>query len=262
MRRNYRDKAISVRHLLDNWREVVTRVRAADLIAIFLDFDGTLARFQSRPADVHLNGATRRAIERLAGNPRTRVTMISGRRLADLRARVSVPDIGYLGLHGWENGLRLGLRPETQSSVDRAKQALASSLRGLPNIRIEDKGPVFSVHYRDATDGEVHEARSAVYASVSSLSALRMIQGRKVWEIMPWAIGDKGTAVRRQMNRLGRRVLPIYVGDDETDELAFAALSQGITVRVGPGSLTRSKYQLRNPDEVRGFLERLAGLRL
>ncbi|SPF55892.1 hypothetical protein SBA4_7530003 [Candidatus Sulfopaludibacter sp. SbA4] len=80
---------------------------------------------------------------------------------------------------------------------------------------------------------------------------------REKFVFLPREIGDKGTAVRHQLSRLAGHVLPIYAGDDRTDESAFAALSEGITIRVGRRALTRAQFQLRDPGEVRSFLEKL-----
>ncbi|HEY2017327.1 MAG TPA: trehalose-phosphatase, partial [Bryobacteraceae bacterium] len=124
-------------------------------------------------------------------------------------------------------------------------------------IRLEDKGPVFSVHFRGAADGLIARAREAVADSLDGVGALRTILGMKVWEILPRDIGDKGSAVQHQLHLLPGDVLPIYAGDDRTDEPAFAALPQGLTIRVGRRALTHARYQLRNPAEMRIFLERL-----
>lgn len=245
-------------HLFDYWRQVIARIEAAGAIALFLDFDGTLAPFRARPEDAGINFATRNALARLAIHPRIRVWIVSGRRRADLQARTGIPRIDCLGLHGWENGARPRLRKDAQSSLERARRALAGRVRTLPGIWIEDKGPVFSVHFRGAPDRSINEANFAVRSAIASAGGLRAIPGKLSWEILPFALGDKGTAVRRQLTLLPTHVLPIYAGDDRTDEPAFAALPHGITIRVGPAALTRASFQLRDPGEVRVFLERLS----
>ena len=247
-----------MRHLFDAWRQVASRVRAAGSVALFLDFDGTLAAFRPRPEDARMTHATRNALARLACNPRLKVCIVSGRRRSDIQMLTGVARVQYLGLHGWENGLPPRLQPEVQRLLDRAKRALASRVAALPGIRFEDKGAVFSVHYRGAPDRYIVEAGSAVRAALASTSLLRAIPGKLAWEILPRAIGDKGTAVRHQLSLLPGGVLPVYAGDDRTDEPAFAALSRGITIRVGRRSLTRAHFQLRDPAEVRSFLEKLS----
>jgi len=246
-----------MRHLFDGWQQVVERVRAAGSVALFLDFDGTLAAFEARPEDARLGHETRNALARLAMDPRMRVSIVSGRRRADIQTRIGLARVQYLGMHGWENGSTPRLRPEVQSLLDGAREWLAARVQAMPGIRIEDKGAGFSVHYRGAPDRSIRETRSAVRAALSSAAELRAIPGGLSWEILPRDIGDKGTAVRHQLSRLADRVLPIYAGDDRTDEPAFAALSGGITIRVGRRSLTRARFQLRDPGEVRRFLEKL-----
>ena len=247
-----------MRHLFDHWRQIAPRLRAAGTVALFLDFDGTLARLRMRPDEVRLNDSTRRAIKRLAHNPRIHIWLISGRRLADVRKRTRIPGIRYLGLHGWEGRGRAPLNPETQRLLERAKRKLASQVEHLPGIRLEDKGPVFVVHHRGASDLQIGKARASVGAMMSSLDgAFRVVECKHTWEFLPAAIGDKGTAVQHELSLFGRTGVPVYIGDDATDEAAFAALPHGVTIRVGRRSLTRAKFQLRNTNEVRRFLEKL-----
>src|SRR6185295_10019620 len=89
-------------HLFGCWNEVAARMKSAPAIALFLDFDGTLAPLHARPEDVRLATGMRRAIRALGRNPRVRVCVISGRRRADVREKIGISGIRYLGLHGWE----------------------------------------------------------------------------------------------------------------------------------------------------------------
>jgi trehalose-phosphatase len=247
-----------MRHLFDYWRQVSARIRTARSVALFLDFDGTLARLRPRPDEARLNHGTRRAMARLAGNSRVRVCVITGRRLTDILIRASVPKVRYLGLHGWDSRGRAPLNLEVREILDRAKRHLANQIADLPGIRIEDKGPVFAVHYRGAADRQVGLARASVRTMMAPVSTeLRVLEGKYAWEILPRAIGNKGTAVQHELNLFSRHALPIYIGDDTTDEPAFAALPHGITIRVGRCALTRAKFQLRDTTEVRSFLEKL-----
>ena len=247
-----------MRHLFDCWRQVAARVHAAGSVALFLDFDGTLAPFQPRPEDARMSPATRRVLARLADNPRLHVCIISGRRRSDIQMRTALARVQYQGLHGWENGRRPQLPPGVQLLLDRAHATLASRVESLPGIRIEDKGAGFSVHYRGAADQYIVKAQAAVDDALSYSNVLRAIPGKQSWEILPRAIGDKGTAVRHQLSLLPGGILPIYAGDDRTDEPAFAVLSHGITIHVGRRALTRAHFQLRDPAEVRSFLEKLS----
>src|ERR1700680_1136270 len=106
-----------MRHLFRSWSHVTRRLRSRRLIALFLDFDGTLAPLRPRPEDVWLDEATRSTLSQLVRSPRFRVWVISGRRRADIRARIRVPGIRYLGLHGWEGRARNCVPEETASGL-------------------------------------------------------------------------------------------------------------------------------------------------
>jgi trehalose 6-phosphate phosphatase len=247
-----------MRRVFDCWPEIASRIKSAASIALFLDFDGTLAHIQQTPEDVHLSPPMRHAISRLVTNQRTRVWVISGRRRKDVRERTRLPGVHYLGIHGWEGRVETVLEPAIQRELDRARRRLAKGTEYLPGVWIEDKGPAFAIHYREAGEAESKLARASVDEALTRLNgAFRLLSGKKVWEIMPRELGDKGSAVRRELNRFAHRPLPIYIGDDTTDEHAFAALPDGITIRVGPQSLTRARFQLRDPRDVLRFLEQV-----
>jgi trehalose-phosphatase len=247
-----------MKRVFDCWPEIAARVRAAGSVALFLDFDGTLAPIRETPEEVRLTQPVRRAVARLAGHRRVRVWVISGRKLADVRSKTGVSGVRYLGLHGWEGRAGTGLQQETQRALDRAKRMLENQVKKLPGIWIEDKGSAFAVHYRCAGETEASVARHEIYEVAEHLNGgFRLLSGKKVWEILPREVGDKGSAVRRELTRFEPSALPIYIGDDLTDERAFLALPDGLTIRVGSHSLTRARFQLRDPGEVYCFLEKL-----
>jgi trehalose 6-phosphate phosphatase len=248
--------------LLDDWCAVAPRLRDARSIALFLDFDGTLAPLQEDPRAVGLNRSPRAALTRLAANPGVRVCIISGRGLADLRERVGVPGVCYLGVHGSDTP-DVAFPPGVLRMVAEARGAVASRLNGHGGaIHIEDKGLAFSVHYRLAHPPEVTQARKILDQVVEeSAGALWVVPGDRVWEVLPREIRGKGPATRKQWHLAPAGALPIYIGNDGTDEAAFSALAEGLTGRVGPARPTRARYLLRNPAEVARFLERLDELR-
>jgi trehalose-phosphatase len=247
-----------MRRVFDCWPQIAERVRSANSIALFLDFDGTLAPIEATPDQVHLRQPMRRAISRLAANSRIHVWVISGRKRNDVRERTGLSQVHYLGVHGWENRLENALQPEIVRELAQARRSLEKSIGQLRGVWIEDKGSAVAIHYRGAEEAESNLARTSMNDVLARLNgSFRLLNGKKVWEILPRDVGDKGSAVRRELNRFGNRSLPVYIGDDTTDERAFAALPDGLTIRVGTHSLTRAQYRLRDPADVRSFLEKL-----
>lgn len=246
------------RNLLVRWRQVQERLEGVKHVALFLDFDGTLAPICRRPELVRLNPLTRRKLRQLARHSQVRICIISGRRRSDLQKRVRVEGISYIGLHGWDLGRNNISRPPTRSSLHKIHQRLARRLRVLDHIWIEDKGVSLAIHYRGAGMAAVRRACLEVIKCLElEGSPLRILKGKKVWEVLPPEVAGKGAAVRAELSRLRGPVLPFYLGDDTTDEDVFRVLSRGVTVRIGPAKATRARYRLRNPEEVKEFLIRL-----
>jgi trehalose-phosphatase len=225
---------------------------------LFLDFDGTLAPLHHRPEEVWLDPGTRRSLRKLVRSPRFRVWVVSGRRQADVRARVRVPGIRYLGLHGWEGRNNPDIGEETRDIVRCAKAWLGALLLSVPGVWIEDKDLTLAIHYQNVNEEGVRSARQFVQAVLDAFSgSLQLIRGKSVWEIAPAEMEDKGVAVKQELSALATPVVPVYIGDDQMDEAAFAALGEGITVRVGEPRRTRARYRLSSVDQVHQFLHKL-----
>jgi trehalose 6-phosphate phosphatase len=130
-------------------------------------------------------------------------------------------------------------------------------LQGIAGARVEDKGLTVSVHYRQVADAAVEDVRRAVHAVLAgSNHPFQLTSGDKVYEIRPRVYWNKGTAVewiQEQLDQPGAQA--IYVGDDTTDEDAFAALPEGITIKVGSALETAAQFRLQDPAEVCHFLE-------
>lgn len=246
-------------HLFECWELIAERLRSAEAIALFLDFDGTLARLRPRPEQAWLEPGTRRALLRLTQHRGLRVWVISGRRWADIRHRIGVPGVRYLGLHGWEGDGDRRLSEPAQSRLGQIRLALAGKIAPGTGVWMEDKGATLALHYRGASEASVVRARAALREAFRPFaSQMRLIEGKKVWEMLPDELGSKGAVVRREWHVFHPRALPVYIGDDTGDEPAFAALARGITVRVGAKGLSRAQLRLSNPAEVRRFLEKVA----
>jgi trehalose-phosphatase len=244
-----------MRPLFASWTEVASRLIRSRMIALFLDFDGTLAPIRPRPDMVRVHPNVRRTLATLSHSPRFRVWVISARRRADVLMRVHVPSIRYLGLYGWERGTAAS---HPFSPILHVKTFLAGALPRHPNIWIEDKQYTIAIHYRGAPEPVAALAEERVHRAVSSWrSRLYVARGKCVWDIVPTDLGNKGLAVRRELSRLPACAVPVYVGDDASDEAAFAALNNGVSVRVGANRRSRARYRVDSAADVRHFLERL-----
>jgi trehalose 6-phosphate phosphatase len=250
--------SVRPRHLFAHWESVRRRLRAAGKFALFLDFDGTLAPICLHPDEVKIPLPTRRVLRRLARHPRVNLYVISGRRMADVRGHVRIHPVTYLGLHGWERSNGKLTESETLRFMQRLRREVEKEMEGLEGIWVQDKSIVFVVHYRRAGNATRRQARDVLATLLAKAgSRVRLMEGKKVWEILPVELKGKGAAVLTLLRESKGRLLPIYLGDDTTDEAAFAALSRGITVRVGEPQPTRARYELRDPGEVCEFLRKL-----
>jgi len=246
------------KHLFESWHVITKAARSARRLALFLDFDGTLTPFRKRPEQVRMSRRTRLALERLARDPRMEICVLSGRRRADVQKRVAVRGIRCFGLHGWEGSAPAVSEARVTRLLRQARRQFRQRLADLREIWIEEKGPIFAVHVRGATAGAARRTDRIVHEVMGSFAPdLRLLPGNQVWEVTPADMQGKGATVRALLGRMHPVPLPLYIGDDTTDESAFAVLRRGITVCVGPRRPTGAKFALRGTQEVCRFLERL-----
>jgi trehalose 6-phosphate phosphatase len=248
-----------VRHLAGAWPEVIARIRDADHRLLLLDFDGTLVGLRRHPDDVRFSERGRKILRRLIGHENLSVAVVTGRELEKIQTLVGVEGIRYVGLHGAERAGETTVPSiAARQMVEAALRAAQSGLAGLRGIEIEDKRLSFAVHYRGARQPAI-EAASRVVADIVATSSdkLRILCGKKVWEVLPREFPGKGVAVLELFARLPEKKIAIYFGDDETDEEAFSVLPGQITVNVGGAGNTHASFYARNPSEVLQLLSRL-----
>lgn len=241
---------------------------AAKTPAVFLDYDGTLTPIVEDPAAATLPAPTRDAIRALARV--APVAIISGRDLADVRAMVGIDGIAYAGSHGFDilepSGGRHQHAAEALPALDRAEAQLAEAVATVPGATVERKRFAVAVHFRGVEAAHVGTIEQAVdEALAADPGQLRKTGGKKIFELRPAVAWDKGKALLWLLDTLGldrRDVVPVYVGDDVTDEDAFAAIADhgvGIVVRGEDDErATAAQYCLDSPDDVRDLLMKLA----
>ncbi|MBI4563511.1 MAG: trehalose-phosphatase [Planctomycetes bacterium] len=253
---------------LERIEEIRERARGRRL-AVFLDYDGTLAPIADRPEKARLPGHIRDAVRALA--ERCPVAVISGRDLRDVRQLVGLDGVVFAGSHGFDIEGPGGLRrehPEGASflpSLDKAERALKEALARLEGAIIERKRFSVAVHYRLVAESSRDRVEKEVERVFRAHPDLRRTSGKMVYELRPRLRWDKGRAVLwllQATNLGGPEVLAVYIGDDLTDEDAFRALADrgiGIIVREEPRR-TEARYALENPEEVGRFLGALSAM--
>ncbi len=249
---------------LEHWDEIERRL-AGRRPAIFLDYDGTLSPIALRPDLATLPEATREVLRRLA--ERFPVAILSGRSREDVAALVGLDDLTYAGSHGFDIAgpdVRHEVGDGIPESIDQATERLCEALAGIEGVLVEPKGSSVAVHYRLACEEDLPLIEDSVDAVLAHHPELKKAFGKKVFELRPNLNWDKGKALLWLLHtqHLGHdhpEVVPLYVGDDVTDEDAFRAIADrgiGILVAEKPRT-TAAAYSLRNPKEVRELLERL-----
>jgi len=258
-------KGEMVRHLFEDWERIQARIQQAQNLFLFLDYDGTLTPIASRPELALCPSNVKRLLERLRDLPGVHLVIVSGRSIEDVWEKVGVSGIVYVGNHGLEIENPVGRHKKILASarkreLKRITQNLQNSLKKIPGILFEDKGPILSVHYRNVPQKFFTQVPQIVEAELEQWKrGWKMASGKKVLEIRPNINFNKGRAVKEILKVFpSQQLLPIYLGDDQTDEDAFRVLKgQGISVFVGTGKLSsEAVFFLKSPDEVQEFLLR------
>jgi alpha,alpha-trehalase len=235
--------------------------------AVFLDYDGTLTPIVARPEMAVLSDGMRATIARLAAV--ATVAIISGRDRLDVERRVGLPDLVYAGSHGFDiaGPPHRPLRHETggpfEDAVKHAGARLEAALARIPGALVEPKKFAVAIHYREIRAADLPAVEAAIDAVLRDHPALHKTSGKKVFELRPRLDWDKGKALLwllRALDLDGDDVLPFYLGDDATDEDAFAAIAgRGVGILIASGrQRSAARYTLDSPADVGRFLDRLS----
>jgi len=238
--------------------------------AVFFDFDGTLSDIVNDPGAAKPAAGASEALQKLAAN--CPVAVLSGRDLADVADRVGLPGIWYAGSHGFELTAPDGTHHENDAAaaavpvLEQAAAQLRDRLGSIPGVVVEHKRFGVAVHYRNAGRDRVGEVTAAVHAA-GQRDALRVTTGREVIELRPDIDWDKGKTLRWVIDHLHHTgsdpLVPIYLGDDITDEDAFDAVRHdGVPIVVrhtdDGDRATAALFALDSPTKVAEFTDRLA----
>ncbi len=254
-----------MKHLFEQWEHIQNRIRQAQNLFLFFDFDGTLAPIVSRPELALCPHEVKLLLQKLHDVRNVHLGIISGRSLEDIYEKVGIPGITYVGNHGLSIRNPVGVHKKRLSENLRKEfnsigQLLRQSLSEIHGVLFEDKGLILAVHYRNVTQQYFGRIREVLEKALEKWGdRWEITHGKMVFEVRPRVDFNKGKAVKEILRIVPpQSLLSVYFGDDRTDEDAFRVLRQrGITVFVGPDSqITEAEFFVKDPSEVMGFLYR------
>ncbi|KAH7435446.1 hypothetical protein KP509_06G065500 [Ceratopteris richardii] len=282
-------KAWKARHpsALDNFDRIF-EVADAKQIFVFLDYDGTLSPIVEDPERAFMSDEMRNVVKEVATFFVTAI--ITGRRREKVYEFVQLPELYYAGSHGMDI---MGPLPQTSNGVktygtktldgtgnevvlfqpanditcimDEVYRLLEEKARKISGARIEHNKFCVSVHFRCVKEENWLHLAEEVNSVIKSYPNLYATQGRKVLEIRPSILWNKGRALEFLIRTLGfanrNGVFPIYIGDDQTDEDAFKVVARrrhGLSILVSDSvKETHASHSLQDPNEVLKFLQHL-----
>lgn len=228
--------------------------------ALFLDFDGTLVELAETPDSIRIPQRLGPLLERLSKRLDGRLAIISGRSIADLERHVPCSDIAFSGSHGLELRLADGTRfpVSVPAGLDEVRDLVGGFASDVPGLLVEEKPVGVALHYRRAPAEA--ERVAAFMERLARERGFAVQHGHMMAELRPPG-SDKGDALAAFMGLdqfAGGR--PLFIGDDLTDEHAFAAAAEsgGAGILVGPERETAARYRLESVAAVAEWLENAA----
>ena len=254
-------------------QELSARFAEAKFFLLLSDYDGTLSPIAKRPDLAKIPQRTKQLLRTIASQSPFAVGIISGRSLRDIQSRIGIKGITYVGNHGLEiegPELRFVIPQfeEVRAAFRTVNQSLAQAMSPIKGVLVQDKELSISVHYRLVEESRVDEVKNILTQVIEpfrSQGTVKVTLGKKIYEVRPTVDCDKGNAIAMLLDRYRElrdrdRILPIFLGDDVTDEDGFKVIEskKGISIFVGEqNNNTVARYFLKSPLEVERFLRML-----
>jgi alpha,alpha-trehalose-phosphate synthase [UDP-forming]/trehalose-phosphatase len=269
LRKQVREKDI-YKWMLDVLKDIITPILECSYvfdhidempknnIFLFLDYDGTLTPIVNSPEKAILSEHMRSIMARL--QKKLSIAIISGRSLIDIKQRVKLDNIFFAGNHGAEiwDGSKVVIGQQISGNkqvLEKVISDLKEALKSVRGVIVEDKGITASIHYRMVENRNICKVFDIIWSTADSYKGLfKLTSGKKVFEIRPHGVWNKGDAVTWICQHYGKNTLPVYIGDDITDEDAFDAIKgKGIGISIGRSD--KADYFLKKQSEVKNFLQ-------
>ncbi len=257
------------KYIFDNLHEIKYRLQGKEKILLFLDYDGTLVSFKKKPDQVKTPEKIKNILKKISDKSCFKPVIITGRTLEEIKKLIDIDDFVYAAVHGlkikypdkqefiWEKA------EKNKPILKKIKKQTHEEFIDEEDVFIEDKKLTVAFHYRTLSEEKINDIVKkfvSIIKKYDKKNELNILHGSKVVEVRPrgW---DKGKAVETIIENFdNKNFLPVYLGDDTTDEDAFRFLkNKGLTVYVINNSEedTDADYYLKNPDDVYGFLEKM-----
>ncbi len=257
---------VLMKYLFKDWRKISSRIKHFKHIFLFFDYDGTLTPIVSVPHKATIPVSVRNSLKKIKKHSRVTLAIVSGRSLKDAKKKVGIKDIIYAGNHGLEiEGNDLGLPKRFKPGyfspeIKKIETVLKKEFHGLKGIKIENKGATLSLHFRQARgvkEETIEKKFNIALSPYLKSDRIKTGRGKKVLEVRPGLLWDKGKAVSLILKKKGKGLV-FYLGDDVTDMDAFRAIKgRGVSIFVGRRSAkTGADYYLKNPREVEKFIQK------
>ena len=241
---------------------IARAIASTPILLVASDYDGTLAPLVEDPAAAAADAGAVQALEALGTLPHTHISVISGRGLADLQVRLrSVPGLLLAGSHGGEiaGAEPMPLSEPLKAALASVSEAIRAHTENCFGSLVESKPRGVAFHYRAVPQNRSAPAVQAVIGLKDRFPELTMRLGSMVIEFAADKAA-KSDALRVIRDAVGATAV-LFVGDDFTDEHAFADLTdRDAGVKIGPGT-SRARYRLESLDQVTPLLRRVYELR-
>lgn len=252
-----------MRYVFDHWSEIEALIKSYRRIYVLTDYDGTLTPIVKFPDRAILNENVRDLLGALVKDKRFKLAIISGRALKEIINLVGVKGAYYIGNHGLEMmGPSLSFvhpfAEKLSPIISNICMNLKNELKNIDGVMVEDKGMTASIHYRMVRKYKIKKIKNIVKSIVKSHKDFEIRYGKMVIEIRPKVSWDKGDAALWLIKNLGEDGIPVYIGDDKTDEDAFKKIECGLTIIVSNRRReSNARYYLKSTEDVHKFLYRL-----
>jgi trehalose 6-phosphate phosphatase len=233
-------------------------VRDAERYALFFDFDGTLADIAARPDEVRVSEHTRTTLQALSEALGGAVAIISGREIASVDGFLGPVQLAISGVHGLTRRDALGRVHASEidsKGIADVEQRLVTFVAANPGLLLETKRGAVALHYRQRPELEA-ASHAAMRGAVNGKDSIKLRPGKMVIEALAHE-GNKGAAIGSFLAEPPfRGRLPVFAGDDVTDEDGFALVNSlsGISIKVGAGE-TQARYRAKNTQELLSWLK-------